>query len=296
MGNGYFPEEKEILMVSVGTSFLDSLVSDIGGIEDAVAAAYPDWTLRRAFTSQAIIGRLQAGTGLRVDDVDEAFERARKDGVKNLIVQPTHLLCGAEYEELVRASRMHRKRFSALLLGEPLLGKMDSDAGVSGRACAVIAKAVVEAACRDGGYASHTAAAEAGVALVFLGHGVSHRAKRADFYGALQAQLRAPGYENVFVGTIRDEPGETSCGAVIGAVRRAGYTKVILRPLMLAAGYHAHNDLAGTGGGSWLRMFQAAGFAGVDVQISGLGSLPAVQQLYVAQIAGLMAGAGLLPF
>lgn len=277
-------------MVSVGTSFLDSLVSDIGGIEDVVAAAYPDWTLRRAFTSQAIISRIQARTGLRIDDVDEAFERARKGGVKNLIVQPTHLLCGAEYEELVRAARMHRNQFTALLLGEPLLGKTDSDAEVSCGACAVILKAAVEAACKDGGYASHAAAAEAGVAFVFLGHGVSHTAKQAGFYGGLQTQLRAPGYENVFVGTIRGEPGETSCGAVIGAVQRAGYTKVLLRPLMLAAGYHAHNDLAGTGSGSWLRMFQAAGFAGVDVQISGLGSLGAVQQLYVARIAEVMAG------
>lgn len=279
--------EKEILMVSVGTSFFDSLISDIGGIEDAVAAAYPDWTVRRAFTSRTIISRIQARTGLRIDDVDEALERARKSGVKHLIVQPTHLLCGAEYEELIRAERMHRNQFAALLTGEPLFGNMDSDAMASGEVCAAIAQAVAEAASKDGGYASHTAAAEAGVAFVFLGHGALRTTKRDGFYDRLQARMRASGYENVFIGTVRGEPEETSCGAVIRAVQRAGYTKVILRPLMLTAGYHARNDLAGTGG-SWLCMFQAAGFAGVDAQISGLGSLSAVQQMYVSHIARVM--------
>lgn len=279
--------EQEILVVSFGTSYNDSRVSDIKGIEDAVAAAYPGWSVRRAFTSQIIINRIQARDGECIDNVAQALERAVKNGVKRLIVQPTHLMHGVEYDELMSALERYEGQFETVKVAEPLLGEVGDDAGVINEDKAKVAEAVIAEAVKDGGYDSLDAAREDDTAFVLMGHGTSHTAKVS--YSQMQTQMGALGYDNVFIGTVEGEPEETACEAVIEAVKNAGYQKVILRPLMVVAGDHANNDMAGEDDDSWLSMFAASGsFAQVSAQISGLGALGAIRQLYVSHIADVM--------
>lgn len=279
--------ENEILVVSFGTSFNDSRVADIKGIEDAIAEANPDWSVRRAFTAQIIINHVQARDGESIDNMDQALERAVNNGVKNLVVQPTHLMHGAEYDELMESLENYQDKFESVKVAEPLLGEVGSDATVINEDKAAVAEAITTEAVKDAGYDSLDAAKDDSVAFVFMGHGTSHTAKVS--YSQMQTQMGALGYENVFVGTVEGEPEATSCEAVIEAVKNTGYKKVILRPLMVVAGDHANNDMAGDDEDSWKSMFLADGsFDSVDTQISGLGSIEAVQQLYVAHTAAVM--------
>ena len=273
--------ENEILVVSFGTSFNDSRVADIKGIEDALQEAFPDWSVRRAFTAQIIINHVQARDGEYIDNMDQALDRAVANGVKNLIIQPTHLMHGAEYDELMEAVEAYQGQFETVKVAEPLLGEVGTDATVINADKAVVAEAITTEAVKDAGYDSLDAAKEDGVAFVFLGHGTSHTAKVS--YSQMQTQMGELGYDNVFIGTVEGEPEETACEAVIDAVAQAGYTKVILRPLMVVAGDHANNDMAGDDEDSWKSIFTASGkFDSVDTQITGLGSIDAIQQLYVA--------------
>ena len=273
--------ENEILVVSFGTSFNDSRVADIKGIEDALQEAFPDWSVRRAFTAQIIINHIQARDGEYIDNMDQALDRAVANGVKNLIIQPTHLMHGAEYDELMEAVEAYQGQFETVKVAEPLLGEVGTDAAVINADKAVVAEAITTEAVKDAGYDSLDAAKEDGVAFVFLGHGTSHTAKVS--YSQMQTQMGELGYDNVFIGTVEGEPEETACEAVIDAVAQAGYKKVILRPLMVVAGDHANNDMAGDDEDSWKRIFTASGkFDSVDTQITGLGSIDAIQQLYVA--------------
>ena len=271
--------ENELLVVSFGTSFNDSRVADIKGIEDALQEANPDWSVRRAFTAQIIINHIQARDGEKIDNMDQALERAVANGVKNLVVQPTHLMHGAEYDEMCEAIEAYRDKFESVSIAEPMLGEVGSDATVINADKEAVATAITAEAVKDAGYESLDAAKEAGVAFVFMGHGTAHVAKVT--YSQMQAQMQQLGYENVFIGTVEGEPEETSCEAVIEAVKAAGYTNVVLRPLMVVAGDHANNDMAGSEDDSWKTMFEAAGFT-VDCQIAGLGEIADVQALYVA--------------
>ena len=271
--------EKELLVVSFGTSFNDSRVADIKSIEDALQAANPDWSVRRAFTAQIIINHIQARDGEKIDNMEQALERAVSNGVKQLVVQPTHLMHGAEYDEMCAAIDKVRDKFESVEIAEPMLGEVGSDATVINTDKEAVAKAVVAAALSESGYESTAAAKEAGVAYVLMGHGTAHVAKVT--YSQMATQMAKLGYENVFVGTVEGEPEETSCEAVIEAVKNAGYTTVVLRPLMVVAGDHANNDMAGADDDSWKTMFEAAGLT-VNCQISGLGRIADVQALYVA--------------
>ena len=271
--------EKELLVVSFGTSFNDSRVADIKSIEDALQAANPDWSVRRAFTAQIIINHIQARDGEKIDNMEQALERAIANGVKQLVVQPTHLMHGAEYDEMCAAIDKVRDQFDSVEIAEPMLGEVDNDATVINADKEAVAKAVVAAALEESGYESTAAAKDAGVAYVLMGHGTAHVAKVT--YSQMATQMANLGYENVFVGTVEGEPEETSCEAVIEAVKNAGYTTVVLRPLMVVAGDHANNDMAGADEDSWKTMFEAAGFT-VNCQISGLGRIADVQALYVA--------------
>lgn len=279
--------EKEILVVSFGTSFNDSRVDDIKGIEDAIQAANPDWSVRRAFTAQIIINHVQARDGEKIDNVGQALERAVANGVKNLVVQPTHLMHGAEYDELMEAVESYRDKFETVKVAEPLLGEVGADASVINADKEAVANAILDAAVADAGYGSLAEAQEDGTAFVFMGHGTSHTAKVS--YSQMQTQLTDLGCTNAFIGTVEGEPEETSCEAVIDAIKQAGYKKVILRPLMVVAGDHANNDMAGEDEDSWLSMFNASGnFESVDVQIKGLGSIVAIQKLYVEHTAAVL--------
>ena len=279
--------ENEILAVSFGTSFNDSRVADIKGIEDALQEANPDWSVRRAFTAQIIINHVQARDGEKIDNVDQALERAVDNGVKNLVVQPTHLMHGAEYDELVEAVENYKDKFETVKIAEPLLGEVGTDADAVNSDKETVAKALTAEAVKDAGYDSLDAAKEDGTAFVFMGHGTSHTAKVS--YSQMQTQMKDLGYDNVFIGTVEGEPEETSCESVIDAVEKAGYKKVVLRPLMVVAGDHANNDMAGDDDDSWLSMFKASGkFDSVDTQITGLGEIKDIQQIYVDHTAEAM--------
>lgn len=273
--------ENELLVVSFGTSFNDSRVKDIKGIEDALQAAYPDWSVRRAFTAQIIINHVQARDGEKIDNMDQALDRAVANGVKNLVVQPTHLMHGAEYDEMCEAVEQYRDKFDSVAIAEPLLGEVGEDAAVINADKEAVAAAITAEAVKTAGFNSLDAAAKDGTAFVFMGHGTSHTAKVS--YTQMQSQMNALGYKNVFIGTVEGEPEETACENVIEAVKAAGYTKVVLRPLMVVAGDHANNDMAGDDEDSWKSQFEASGeFDSVDCQIAGLGEVADIQQLYVA--------------
>lgn len=272
--------ENELLVVSFGTSYNDSRAEDIRGIEDALQEAYPDWAVRRAFTAQIIINHVQARDGEVIDNMQQALDRAVENGVKNLVVQPTHLMHGAEYDEMTETLEEYQDKFESVAIAEPMLGDVGDDATVINADKEAVAKAVTDAAVADAGFDSMEAAAEDGTAFVFLGHGTSHTAKVS--YSQMQTQMEELGFANAFIGTVEGEPEDTACEAVVEKVKEAGYKNVILRPLMVVAGDHANNDMAGSEEDSWKSMMEASGaFESVDTQIAGLGRIDAVKDLYV---------------
>ena len=272
--------ENELLVVSFGTSFNDSRAEDIGGIEKALQKAYPDWSVRRAFTAQIIINHVQARDGEKIDNMDQALQRAVDNGVKNLIVQPTHLMHGAEYDELSEAVASYSDKFESVTIAEPLLGEVGSADDSVNSDKEAVAKAVTAEAVKTAGYESLDAAKEDGTAFVFMGHGTSHTANVT--YNQMQTQMEELGFTNAFIGTVEGEPEDTACDVVIDKVKDAGFKKVVLRPLMVVAGDHANNDMAGDDEDSWKSMFEASGeFDEIDCQIEGLGRIDAVEQLYV---------------
>ena len=260
--------DKEILVVSFGTSFNDSRVKDIKSIEDSIQDAFPDWAV-------------EARDGECIDNMDQALERAVENGVKELVVQPTHLMHGAEYDEMVEALEKYQDKFEQIAVAEPLLGEVGDDATVINADKEAVAKAVVAEAASEAGFKDAADAADQGTAFVLMGHGTAHVAKVT--YSQMQTQMQNLGYSNVFIGTVEGEPEETSCESVIEAVKAAGYKNVVLRPLMVVAGDHANNDMAGDDEDSWKSQFEASGaFDKVDTQISGLGRIKAVESFYVA--------------
>ena len=273
--------ENELLVVSFGTSFNDSRAKDIGGIEKALQAANPDWSVRRAFTAQIIINHVQARDDEKIDNMEQALERAVDNGVKNLVVQPTHLMHGAEYDELSETVEKYKDKFESVKIAEPLLGEVGADATAINADKEAVAKAITDEAVKTANYDSVDAAAEDGTAFVFMGHGTSHVANVS--YDQMQTQMEQLGYKNVFIGTVEGEPEDTACEAVIEKIKEAGYKKVVLRPLMVVAGDHANNDMAGDDEDSWKSQFEASGaFDQIDTQIAGLGEISAIQDLYVA--------------
>ncbi len=290
--NGDEIGDKEILVVSFGTSFNESRAMDIGGVEKAIAAAYPDWSVRRAFTAQIIINHVQARDNEKIDNMQQALDRAVANNVKELLIQPTHLMHGAEYDELKDAADQYADKFDSIIIAEPLLGEVGADASVVNEDKKTVAKAVVDAAVKKAGYDSLDAAEKDGTAFVFMGHGTAHTAKVS--YSQMATQMKDLGYKNVFIGTVEGEPEETACENIIEDVKSAGYKKVILRPLMVVAGDHANNDMAGDEEDSWKSMFTASGaFDSVDCQIEGLGRIKEVQDLYVAHTkAAIESGTG----
>ncbi len=278
--------EKELLVVSFGTSFNDSRVKDIKAIEDALQTAYPDWSVRRAFTAQIIINHIQARDGEKIDNMEQALERAVANGVKILVVQPTHLMQGAEYDELCAAVATYADKFESVTVAEPLLGVVGADATVINADKEAVAKAAVADAVSLAGAESLEALAADGTAIVFMGHGTAHTAKVT--YQQMQTMMDTLGYANVFIGTVEGEPEGTSAEDIIEKVKAAGYTKVILRPLMVVAGDHANNDMAGDEDDSWKNIFKTNGYE-VECVLEGLGQNEAVQQIFVDHVAAAIA-------
>lgn len=285
--NGDEIGENELVVVSFGTSFNDSRAADIGAIEKALQEANPDWSVRRAFTAQIIINHVQARDGEKIDNMDQALERAADNGVKNLVIQPTHLMYGAEYDELKEAVDTYEKLFESVKIAAPLLGDVGADATIINEDKEAVAKAITAETVKTAGYDSREAAEEDSVAFVFMGHGTSHTAKVT--YSQMQTEMDTLGYSNVFIGTVEGEPEETSCEAVVEKIKEAGYRKVILRPLMVVAGDHANNDMAGEDEDSWKSQFEASGaFESVDTQIEGLGRITEIQAVYAAHTKAAM--------
>lgn len=279
--------EKELLVVSFGTSFNDSRAQDIGGIEKALQAAYPDWSVRRAFTAQIIINHVQARDGEKIDNMDQALQRAVDNGVKHLVIQPTHLMHGAEYDELCAAAESYKDKIETIEIAEPLLGEVGQDGSTTNADKKAVAEALTAEAVKAAGYESLEDAAKDSTAFVFMGHGTSHAA--AVTYTQMQTQMEELAYGNVYIGTVEGKPAETACEAVIERIKEAGYQKVVLRPLMVVAGDHANNDMAGDDEDSWKSQFLASrAFDTVTCQIGGLGGIPAIEQIYIEHTAAVI--------
>ena len=251
--------DTELLVVSFGTSYNDSRRETIGAIEKAMQKAFPDYAVRRGFTSQIIIDHVNKRDGEKIDNVTEALDRAVDNGVKTLVVQPTHLMNGLEYNDLKDELAGYSDSFEKIVLGDPLLTSDDDFQKVM--------NAIVDATKEyDDGE----------TAICFMGHGTE--AESNQVYTKMQETLKAAGHDNYFVGTVEATP---SLDDVIAAVKAGGYKKVVLRPLMIVAGDHANNDMAGDEDGSWKTEFEKAGFE-VTTVVEGLGSVQAIQDLFVA--------------
>ena len=250
--------EAELLVISFGTSYNDNRRLTIGAIEKAMQEAFPDYSVRRGFTSQIIIDHVKDRDGEVIDNVGEALDRAVANGVKTLVVQPTHLMNGFEYDDLVTELAEYSDAFEQVAIGEPLLTS-DED-------FQIVAQAIVDATAEyDDGQ----------TAICFMGHGTE--AESNGVYAKMQQVLTDGGHTNYFVGTVEAAP---SLDDVLAMVQEGGYTKVVLQPLMIVAGDHANNDMAGDEEGSWKAAFEAAGYE-VTTVVEGLGQLEAIQDLLV---------------
>ena len=256
--------EKEILVVSFGTSFNDNRVATIGGIEKAIAAAYPDWSVRRAFTAQIVIDHV-AKFGETIDNVEQALQRARDNGVKQLVVAPTHLMSGNEYDELTATLAKYNADFEKIEISAPLLTS-DEDKTAVAKILIDITKDY------DDGE----------TAIVYMGHGTDHEQNKV--YTEMEEILKANGGENYFVGVVHDG-AMPDLATTLKKVQDANkYKKVVLRDMMVVAGDHANNDMADENDPeSWLSTFKAAGFEVTPV-LEGLGQVPEIQQIYVEHV------------
>ncbi len=258
--------ENELLVVSFGTSYNDSRRLTIGAIESDLEAAFPDWSVRRAFTSQIIIDHVKERDGEAIDNVHDALERAADNGVKTLVVQPTHLMHGIEYNDLKNELAEYADAFDRVVLAEPLLN--------TDRDFDTVAEAVAAA----------TAEYDDGdTAICFMGHGTE--AESNAVYSKMQTVLKEAGCEHYYIGTVEAEP---SVEEVLEMVQNGSYKRVVLRPLMIVAGDHANNDMAGDEDDSWKSVFTAAGYE-VECVVEGLGQLPAIRELIVEHTREAMA-------
>ena len=250
--------EKELLVVSFGTSYNDSRRLTIGAIENALEEAFPDFSVRRAFTSQIIIDHVFQRDGEGIDNVTQALDRAVENGVKTLVVQPTHLMSGYEYNDLADELAEYADAFESIAMGVPLLDTDDD--------FLTVADALAEA----------TAAFNDGeTAICLMGHGTE--AESNEVYAKMQTVMDKAGHNNIFIGTVESTP---SVEDVLAMVQAGNYKKVVLRPMMIVAGDHANNDMAGDEPDSWKSIFEAAGYE-VTCVVEGLGSLGEIQSLIV---------------
>ena len=250
--------ENELLVLSFGTSYNDSRRLTIGAIEQSLEDAFSDYSVRRGFTANIIIDHVERRDKIHIDDVKEALDRAVANKVKNLVVQPTHLMNGLEYNDVKAEIATYSDAFEKVAIGEPLLTSDDDFKRVE--------NAIVD----------WTKEYDDGkTAICFMGHGTE--AESNAVYAKMQDLLTTDGHKNYFVGTVEAEP---SVEDVLAKVKAGGYEKVVLEPLMVVAGDHANNDMAGDEDDSWKSVFEAEGFE-VKCLIRGLGENEEIRKLYV---------------
>ena len=252
-------DKKVILVVSFGTSYNDTREVTIDAIEKKIAEKFSDYEVRRAFTSQIIINKLAQRDGLIIDNVTEAMERLVNDGVGTLVIQPTHVMHGFEYNDMMSETGVFEENFVSFKYGSPLLSSTEDY------------EKVVNAIVEEYNVPKDTA-------LVLMGHGTHHFANST--YSALDYRFKDMGYENVFVGTVEGYPEFDS---ILRWVNKGEYNKVVLVPLMVVAGDHASNDMAGDEDDSWKVMFKSEGKE-VETVLKGLGEISGIQQIYVEHI------------
>lgn len=249
--------DNELLVLSFGTSFNDSRRLTIGAIEQTLEDAFPNYSVRRGFTANIVIDHVERRDGILIDDINAALDRAVDNGVKTLVVQPTHLMSGIEYDEITEKVASYSDAFEKVVFGKPLLTSDDDFKRV-------------ETAITD-----WTKDYDDGeTAIIFMGHGTEHESNQV--YGKMQDLLAADGFANYFIGTVEAEP---SLETVLEKVKEGGYKKVVLEPLMVVAGDHANNDMAGDDEDSWKSAFENEGFE-VECLLRGLGENEAIREIY----------------
>jgi len=255
-----------ILVVSFGTSYNETRAKTIEAVEKAITDAYPDFEVRRAFTSQTIIDKLKERDGLEIDNVPEAMDRLIADGVQTVVVQPTHVMNGYEYDEMCEAIQPYEDKFTQLVYGKPLLAdETDYETMVQ-----ILAADTADYAADD-------------TAIIFMGHGTEHPAN--DTYQKLAECFQSQSYDHYLVGTVEATPNLEDIMAQADALQ---VQKVVLLPLMIVAGDHATNDMAGDEEDSWKTQFKGQGYE-VECVLKGLGEYPGIQQMFVDHTADAIA-------
>ena len=250
--------EKELLVVSFGTSYNDSRRLCIGAIEKSLAEAFPDWSVRRAFTSDTIIKHIKKRDGIDIDSLDKALKRATDNGVKTLVIQPTLLMSGLEFDEMQKAAAPYAASGSMKVsIGKPLLTG-DED-------FSKVADAMKE---------STSEYNKEGTAVCFMGHGTE--ASSNEVYSHIQQVFKDKGMSNYFVATVEAEP---TLDDLVKMLKEGKYKKVVLQPLMVVAGDHANNDMAGDEEDSWKSVLEKEGYEVVTV-LKGMGELKTVRDIY----------------
>ena len=256
--------KQELLVVSFGTTYEETRRQTIGAIEDALAAAFPGYEVRRAFTSRMIVKKLRERDGIAVDSPEEALERAVRCGVKTLIIQPTHLMDGNEYHKLEAIAEPYRNSFETLRIGAPLLTS-EADFETLAKACA-----------------SHFADRDPGTAVALMGHGTDAASNAV--YSRMQEVIRKNDGEDFFIATVEGEPVIED---ILPEMQEKQVRKVILAPLMIVAGDHANNDLAGDEEDSWKSILERAGMD-TEARLQGIGAWTEVQELFAEHVRAVL--------
>lgn len=246
--------KKAVLVASFGTSYEQTRKKTIEAIEKSIREEFSDYPLYRAFTSKIIKKKLE-GEGLLIFDVPQALEQMRKDGVEEVLIQPTHMINGTEYDLLREETIPYLDTFQSVMIGRPLLTKHED---------------YIELA----GIIKESYPVKEGEALVLMGHGSEHPANAS--YPAFQYVLNDMGYENIFVGTVEGYP---SLKEVKKQLVKKGFQKVYLAPMMIVAGDHANNDMIGEKD-SWKSELEEDGYQ-VRYSLKGLGELKGVQAMFI---------------
>ncbi len=261
-------KKKAILVVSFGTTYLETLTRNIESVENKIKEAFPEYEVRRAFTSRMVIKKLAARDGLVIDTEQEALEKLQAEGYTEVYVQPLHVVAGEEYDKVKRlvVHFAHAQAFDKIKLGRPLLYFMGQDEQPDDYLAAINAMAQQFPSFNNAD------------ALVLMGHGGAHPANAA--YAALQLKLEQAGLDGIYVYTVEGFP---SLENVIAKLKANQAGKVLLAPFMLVAGDHAQNDMAGDDEDSAKSQLEQAGFS-VEVYLRGLGENPYIQELYVQHL------------